>query len=512
MVGNGGCAPGSSIQDSLCCDADFPDCQWASCDNNVCNRYSHTFAQTSHSPPAPIPRICDVRALVRLLMLRSQQIELARDPNGNTGNGCNKYVGLDRTNAFSVEQQALCCGNPENVNPFLPTRLDWLFPNLPPDTDIPVYNLTHIDSKLVKNLEAGPLQPFGFVVIDGPADLVSSLSKRDGAHVEFLDCEPGKKHDLKVHTARYVCTNYSEESNCDDVHVGGAVGTIVKLPEECGYATYGVVHDIRESSNQSIPHDIRKLVPRIDGLVREVSFSYDFRKVRRAAASDPVYVRIDYSSMSDWWSEVVDHAPESKRDLSSTILKRFWSASDDKWKDKIASVRKATNGEDNKLLPLSQPSFSNLIYQQTSDTCRALSSKRDLSDDGFLSVYLDGWIISQLRWGYTVVGTISPTLNLEEAHGFYDAEITSQGQIWVDGSGILEIDGTLPETPLFGVDGITDYGWSQPGYVSRARHGPHAPKMMLTAANTKLGSIVSFKPTLNLAVQMSGTGSLNAYV
>jgi hypothetical protein len=90
------------------------------------------------------------------------------------------------------------------------------------------------------------------------------------------------------------------------------------------------------------------------------------------------------------------------------------------------------------------------------------------------SVYFDGWIFTQLRWGYTMVGTISPTLHLEEAHGFYDAQITSEGLLWVDGSGILEIDASLPESPLFGVDGITDNGWSQPGYVSNTGDGPIA--------------------------------------
>lgn len=395
----------------------------------------------------------------------SQQIEVTLDEYGASGYGClsssfYNYLGYGAP-------QALCCDNPENVNPFLPVELDWIFPTLPPDSDIPVFDMQHIESTLNPDLTFGPLEPFAMVVIDGPADLVSSLSKRHGAHVEFLDCEPGKKvDDMAVYTARYICTDNTENSNCDDVHVGGAEGTVVKLPEECGYAAYGVVHEIKESSDQRVPPALRADSAAENLVVHEVTFSYDFRRVRRAAEDDPVYVRIDYSSMSEWWSEIIDQPPSRKRDTD--FVKRFWSASDATWKSKIDGVRLATEGNtENQLLGISNPSFSQLIYHQTSDTCAATtSSKRALSDDGFLSVKLDGWATALLRWGYTMVGTISPTLNLEEAHGFFDASVTSYGRLWVDGEGSLDIDGTLPEIQLFGDDGITDFGWSHPGYVS----------------------------------------------
>ncbi|KAK3687975.1 mutanase [Podospora appendiculata] len=422
---------------------------------------------------------------------QTQQIEVAKDYGGSTGWGCSgSLFGLPPRGTFRSDQ-ALCCDNPENVNPFLPVPLEYLFPTLPPDTDIPSFSFKHIESTQFPNLPVGVLEPFGMVVIDGPADLVSSMSKRDGSHVEFLDCELTKKHDMTVHKARYICTDDSDESNCGDIHLGGAEGTVVKLPEECGYAMYGVVHTISESRDQRVsPELLRRLALRDTDtlpIVHELAFSYDFRNVRRASANDPVYVRIDYSSMSDWFYEVVDKPPSRKREAvgDRKIRKRFWSKSDDVWKARIAAVRNSTNEEEEELLPLAKLGFSNLIYQQTSDTCAALSSKRSLPNDGFLSVSLDGWVSSDLRWGYTMVGTISPSLNIEEAHGFFDARISSEGNLRVDGSGVLEIQGTLPTSQLFGVDGVTDYGWSQPG-------------------------LVSFKPTLNLGVQMMGSGHFDA--
>lgn len=183
--------------------------------------------------------------------LCSQQIELNWDPYGAGGFGC--PLGFLSTTSPYGSRQALCCDSPEDVSPFLPVELDWLFPTVPPNTDIPVFNFTHIESSLVPGLAVGTFQPFGLVVIDGPADLVSSMSKRDGSHVQFLDCEPGRKHEMAFYTARYICTENSQESNCNDVHTGGAEGTIVKLPKEYGYATYGVVHKIEESPTKRIP-------------------------------------------------------------------------------------------------------------------------------------------------------------------------------------------------------------------------------------------------------------------
>ncbi|KAK3934339.1 hypothetical protein QBC46DRAFT_230034, partial [Diplogelasinospora grovesii] len=122
---------------------------------------------------------------------------------------------------------------------------------------------------------------FGFVVINGPADVVTSLDKRDGSHIELLDCEPGAtKHDLKVHTVRYVCMDDSNDSNCDDIHLGGAEGTIVKLPPDCGFATHGVVHAIKPAADDSIPHELRARAP-TNAAVYELSFSYDFGRVKR---------------------------------------------------------------------------------------------------------------------------------------------------------------------------------------------------------------------------------------
>lgn len=64
----------------------------------------------------------------------------------------------------------------------------------------------------------------------GPPDQVSSMDKRDGSSWELFDCLPGKLE--KRQTARAICLDDSEESNCKDIHLGehGVPGTIVEMP------------------------------------------------------------------------------------------------------------------------------------------------------------------------------------------------------------------------------------------------------------------------------------------
>ncbi|KAH8894260.1 hypothetical protein GQ53DRAFT_821349 [Thozetella sp. PMI_491] len=268
------------------------------------------------------------------------------------------------------------------------------------------------------------------------------------------------KHDLTVYTARYLCMD--ETSNCDDVHLGGAEGTIIKLPEECGYATYGVVHEIKPSEDTAIPHHIRRRAP-THSVVHEVTFSYDFKRVKRDEGSDPIYVRIDYGSQTTWLTEAVDSAPNRKRDDASTLQERFWSTNESRWAEKIATTRASTNQEENKLVPIAA-NFSQLVYHQVADACNSGTTQKRATSDGFLSVSLDVFALTNLRWGYSLVGTISPTLKIEEAHGFFDSHLTSTNQLRVEGSGILAFPSGTPRVPVFS-SAITDFNWSHPGIV-----------------------------------------------
>lgn len=72
---------------------------------------------------------------------------------------------------------------------------------------------------------------FAFLVIDGPSDAVTNLRKREGSHWHIVSCEAMQQNGA---TLQIICMNNGDDSNCQDIHGGGAEGTIVTMPDGCG--------------------------------------------------------------------------------------------------------------------------------------------------------------------------------------------------------------------------------------------------------------------------------------
>lgn len=246
----------------------------------------------------------------------STDIELVVDSAGATGSSCGG-------SGLSGRVKPLCCNTPNSLSPFLPVPLENLFPTLPPAANIPVFDSQQIASGISLVGQSNP-QAFGLVVIDGPPDAVTSLSKRDGSHIQFLDCDQYRGDGPR--TARFVCNNSSDKSNCDDMHQGGLAGTILKMPEECGFATYAVGHAVSPSSSQDLPKHLKRRAPP-NALVYDLKYSYDFSLSKRD--SGDIFVRIDYSDSHDYYDQVVS-AVHQKRDLHP----RFWSKATNVWKNR----------------------------------------------------------------------------------------------------------------------------------------------------------------------------------
>ncbi|KAK4033695.1 hypothetical protein C8A01DRAFT_39851 [Parachaetomium inaequale] len=215
-----------------------------------------------------------------------------------------------------VAGRALYCELPTEDDAFLSMPLEWLFPTLPPADYKATFTMDNPEPKLLPPGGLGALQPFGFVVIDGPPDKVVSLDRRNGSHMHIidLDYDPAvlKHQDNETYTARFVYTDDSADSNCDDIHLGGAEGTIVKLPSDCGFTGYGVIHAIEPATDRgtAVSHDLRARAPP-NATVHELSFSYDFLRVKRTDESDPVYVRIDYGTQNEYWHAFVDEPADT---------------------------------------------------------------------------------------------------------------------------------------------------------------------------------------------------------
>ncbi|KAK4201509.1 hypothetical protein QBC40DRAFT_324193 [Triangularia verruculosa] len=291
-----------------------------------------------------------------------------------------------------------------------------LFPTLPPADYKATFTIGNPKPKLSRPGGLGTLQPFSFVVIDGPPDKVVSLNRRDGSHIHImgLDCDPAvlKHQGNETYTARFICMDDSADSNCGDIHLGGAEGTIVKLPSDCGFAGHGVVHTIKPATDHSIAmsHGLRIRAPP-NATIHELSFSYDFSCVKRADKSDPVYVRINYGTQN------------------------------------------------------------------------SLTRIRGSSKNGFLSVYAEGFQANIFRIGITLAGTISPTLYMEEARGFFNSTLISGGNITVDGKGTVNIPGTTPLRSLF-LSQVSDWGY-------------------------KVAGIVEINPRMDLEIQITGSGFMD---
>lgn len=250
--------------------------------------------------------------------LHRTDVEVGLDATGDTGSSC--------AGGWNGRQKPLCCNTPSDLNPFLPVPLDHLFPTLPPTSDIPGFDLQQLSPGAPSLTgEGSNLGAFGFVVIDGPAGTVTNVAKRDGSHIEFIS--RGEHHGPGPQTAQFVCLNAAtaeEDSNCNDMYRDGLPGTILRMPDDQGFAKYVVAHSVTLAADQGMPDHVRKrALP--NSSVWELEYSYDFAKVKRD--SGPVYVRIDYSDSHTYYDKIVAASPSKKRDLEP----RFWSKITSVW-------------------------------------------------------------------------------------------------------------------------------------------------------------------------------------
>lgn len=223
--------------------------------------------------------------LCRLTQHCSNDVQIAMSSHGDIQPQCS---GPGR-------KKSLCCNPPDGVDPISPVALENIFPELPPADANVRFDLQRLGSDRLKDTLAPGgdpnLQAFGFVLIAGPKEVVSSFNyKRDGSHVEVVDCSSISA--AGIQKVRILCTNDSEDSNCDDVLDGGLKGTVVRMPDGCGPGQYAIAHSISQSSDQRLHADLEE---RRAGFrpVMDFEFSYDFANIKRSES--PVLLRVDYS-------------------------------------------------------------------------------------------------------------------------------------------------------------------------------------------------------------------------
>jgi chitinase len=206
---------------------------------------------------------------------------------------------------------------------------------------------------------------FGFYIMSGPEDEITTINKRDGSHWELFDCDNTAGENRQ--TVKAVCTDSSENSNCDIIFKGGLEHTVVEMPSDCGPGKYAVARKMESSTGHA--HIRHKLEKRGlgDAPVYDFTFDYDFTTFEKRADQSNVLVRIDYSDNPGYWDSIVEAPPgkqkrkrdleietmfggnkkawlehtwrKEKRELHYTELhKRWWSGNVKEWWDKQRDV------------------------------------------------------------------------------------------------------------------------------------------------------------------------------
>ncbi|KAF2166320.1 glycoside hydrolase family 18 protein [Zasmidium cellare ATCC 36951] len=303
----------------------------------------------------------------------NNDIVFARDHYGDGKHGC------------SYGRQKTCCCNMPDEQAFLPFELEDIFPTLPPvDNDVKMSVVT-LDQTAASDISEA--RGFGLVVIDGPQSAVASgKSKRDGSPSDliFIDCDHLRSEGMQ--TLRYVCAaDDIATSDCNNFMKGGVEGTILELPDDCGPAPYVVLHNLERATNQTLPGRLSTLSNKT---VSQLSFHYDFSLAKRD--SGDIYFRVDYANCDAYWGAAVA---------------RFYSTDPKHWDQTFTDWIKTCG--------TAGTSFT----QDLDQTIFAGVAPCD-DEDAYAEVRSRGRIDATPQFAITIVGTISPVLDIEEVNAY----------------------------------------------------------------------------------------------
>ncbi|KAM0283185.1 hypothetical protein ACHAO9_009835 [Fusarium lateritium] len=348
-----------------------------------------------------------------------------------------------------------CAGG---VLPYTPVPLESIFPEVPPEDSSIKYDLQILGGftgsgaeTTHENTNNNPaFAPFGFVLIAGPKDAVSSISKRDDSHIEVVDCSGITLSGSQ--SVRIFCSNDNDESNSDDMLEGGLEGTVLRMPDNCGPATYVIAQSLKVSEDQSLPGHLVKRKPD-NREVLDLIFHYDFKRVKRTTYLS--FTCLPYAgNVAGYWDEIVAASPDenSKRSLDPRHLgqrgldKRFFSDDSAEWSRKFESLRDTRFWTD-----FSSPATTVLLNDEVK-----------CDDGGFLQIEAKTKSKVYAKFGFTMIGTLYP-FNFDSVYGFLDTWYDIDVEVSVTGFSGLDIN----QQPKAGEDTETqDMAYMQPGLVN----------------------------------------------
>lgn len=291
--------------------------------------------------------------------------------------------------------------------------------------DLPAGSTTdfgiQIDKTITQSSDPGHSDPnangFAWHIMDGPLGEFATLDKRDNAHWSVYDCDT-EEHDGRQ-TAKVVCTDHTDASNCHELWIGGAVeGKVLKMPAGCGPGKYAMAVALDEITSETPPRDvtINGIGPRTPKpTVYSLMFDYDFSPLQKRDSN--ILLRIDYSDNPGYWSEIVAApAGQQKRDMHAEVERDHagdWhSYLDARFaRERRAHVdmilrrrKRGTVTEDEELHLLHQRWVSILLddwYNKMRDVDYDVSVLRHTVQDSFVFTLFDETKVCQIATGVT---------------------------------------------------------------------------------------------------------------
>ncbi|KAH8682064.1 hypothetical protein BX600DRAFT_429956 [Xylariales sp. PMI_506] len=253
--------------------------------------------------------------------------QVGSDTYGDNLNCFSQYTGFEDSPPYTPEvARALCC-EPSALSILtnnLPVDLDNIFPTDPPDSNANTWKI-EVDTSLSDGLGDTNANDnsFGWYIISGPPDEVSTMDKRDGSDWHLYGCD-SELHENR-RTVQAVCTKEWNESNCDEIFWGDVATTVIKMPKGCGPGKYAVAVSMEPAKDQIIPRYLGNLRKKVrSAIVYDLTFDYDFSPIVKRADSNKL-IRIDYSDDPGYWANIVAAPPDtplSKRDEEAWAIYR----------------------------------------------------------------------------------------------------------------------------------------------------------------------------------------------
>jgi hypothetical protein len=104
---------------------------------------------------------------------------------------------------------------------------------------------------------------------DGAREVISDISQAAGWNIMGCDATS-----TEAQVIRLVCTK--PENGCDDLFLGGAQDTIVRLPDDCAAAPFARVISTQDAADQTIPDYVMSELSKRDIQPKVLSLEFDF--------------------------------------------------------------------------------------------------------------------------------------------------------------------------------------------------------------------------------------------